>query len=459
MHKGEAGFGRHALVLAAFVVITLAWVTFILSESGTLPSFGETYELETTVPSASLMTPGARVTVAGAEVGSVKKVERADEIGSGAKLTLEITDDRVTPVPRDSRVQIRTRSQVGENYVSIAIGRDRQTVPSGGSLGLEQADELVDVDQILSVLRGKTRERTRTLLREFGGALTGRGDELNSTIRGSAGVIHYGTEMMDVLYTRRRTVASLVDQLGRVMAALGDRGAAIDTIATQGVTSLRAIGDRDAALAETLRELPSTLDQVRRASSTLGDVSDRAAPVVANLAVATRELRPAIQDLAPAARDGRGVFRELGGAAPRLTRTLSSLNKLSKHLPQVMPPLRTAFCQLNPAMRYLKPYRRDFLELVFHLGSAGHSYDAIGHLLRLSPIVNENSLSGAPPEVLDASKVLLQSGAFLPQKVISLDPIMEVGEVGRTRASASDPKTPEEVAASGFKYPRVKKDC
>ena len=97
--------------------------------------------------------------MAGAEVGTVKKVERTDDLAGGATVTMQLTEESVIPPPRDSRVQIRTRSQVGETYLAIVVGTDKQTVPENGTLGIDRADELVSVDQILSVLQGKTRER------------------------------------------------------------------------------------------------------------------------------------------------------------------------------------------------------------------------------------------------------------------------------------------------------------
>lgn len=457
MSTGRKGFTGHVLTVAVFWGVFFVWVGFILYKSGALPTRGTTYTLEAEVPTASLLTPGARVTIAGAAVGKVKNVERAAGTGPGSTLTLELTDDRVVPLPRDSRLQIRTRTQVGENYVSIVVGRDRENIPDGGSV--EQADELVDVDRILSVLSGKSKKRTEALLTEFGDALAGRGDELNRTLRDVSPTVDYGSRLVDVLHGERKTVATLIDQLGRVMSTVGDRGASIDIIASRGLESLRSIGDRDATLAATIRELPSTLDQVRHATHTIGDVSDAATPVVTDLAAATRELRPAVRHLAPAARDGRAVVAGLARANPELDRLLRNATRATRDLPGALPAVQGAFCQLNPALRFLEPYKDDVLQSVFHLGSAANAYDATGHLIRLMPIINENSLGAAPPEVLAASRVLLQSGAFVKQKVINYHPYMKPGEIGKSKAKGNQPSGPQALKASGYKYPRVEADC
>jgi phospholipid/cholesterol/gamma-HCH transport system substrate-binding protein len=461
MSKGRDGFLGHLLTVAVFTAIFAGWVGFILHQAGVLPSFSKSYTLEADVPSAALLTPGARVTVAGVEVGSVRKIERSSDLGSGARLVMKITHDGVMPLPADSTLAIRTRSQVGEQYVSIDVGVSSRKLASGDTLASAQAEKLVDVDQILSVLSGPRREQARRLLRDTGLALDGRGKALNATLSSTVPVVRSGSAVVDVLHDQRATVAQLVDQLGRVTAAVGERGTAIQTIAGQGVTTLRAIGDRDAKLAATLRELPATLEQVKRATGTVAEVSDAAAPVVSNIAGALRDVRPAVRDLAPAAKDGRAVVASLRRANPALDTLLRSATAATKGLPEALPGVRSVFCQVNPALRYLQPYTHDVLQAAFHLGSASNSYDATGHLVRLVPIVNENSLSGAPTAVLDASRLLLQSGAFLPQKVINYDFYGKPGGIGTTSATGSGgkPNGPSAVPATGYKYPRITADC
>ena len=67
--------------------------------------------------------------------------------------------------------------------------------------------------------------------------------------------------------------------------------------------------------------------------------------------------------------------------------------------------------------------------------------------------MNENSLSGAPPEVLAAANTLFQSGAFLPQKVINYDPYMKPGVIGNTAADVGLPREPGGVEGDGVRLP------
>jgi phospholipid/cholesterol/gamma-HCH transport system substrate-binding protein len=460
MNKGRGGVTGHMITIAIFAAVFLVWCLYIFYESGALPTVGKKYTVNAIVPTSALLTPGARVTVAGAEVGSVKSIQRADDVGPNAKLELEITDDRVTPLPDDSVVQIRTRTQVGENYVSVRVGKAARTVADGGELGLANAEELVSVDQILSVLQGETRDRTRTLLREFGAALSGRGAELNQTISGFNDFAKHSGDLVGALHQNRDDTANIVDHLGRLMSAVGDRGAALDTIASRGYTAFRAIGDRDAQLVATLRELPSTLASVRRATTTIGDVSDRSTPVVSNLAAAVADLEPAVRDFAPTAEAGLRLVRSIDPARVPVGNALQALARVGRTLPAAGGPIEQTVCSLNPALRFLNPYAKDLLTPVWGLGAASNSYDATGHLIRMAATENETALSGAPPEVLKAAKVLLQSGLLIPSKSTAYDAYMKPGQIGKAAAPRNGkPDNADEQTAMGYKYPRVTADC
>lgn len=455
----SANRAAQLLTIAGFTGAALALTTWVFSSSHTTPFGRGGYRVNAVVPATALLNEGARVTMGGAEVGHVAKIERNVHGRPGTRLELHITDERVTPVPVDSRVQIRTRTQVGENYVAIAVGKATKAVESGAFLPATANEELVDVDQILSVLQGRTKERARKTIEGLGGALDGRGAELSDTLGAAEGLVEHGAAFVDVLDDDRRLVARLVDQLGRVTTEVGARGAAIDEIADQGLITLQALAARDGALSATLRGLPPTLDRVKHASATVGAVSGRVAPVLDNLTAAAQELRPAVNALTPAAAHGRAVVSNLGAASPRLQATLEQLTELSKTLPDAVPQLRKALCQVNPMLRYVEPYKDDVLGIAIGLSSASNSYDAVGHLIRLAPVINDTSASGLPAAVNTARSTLLNSGLFAKSKAVNYQPFMAPGLQGTTQATSNQPANAEALRKSGFTYPRVTADC
>ena len=217
--------------------------------------------------------------------------------------------------------------------------------------------------------------------------LDGRGNDLNTLLGAVNAFAPHGGDVVRILHRDRDAAARLVVELGGIAQSIGDRGTAIDTIASRGLVALDALRDRDDALAESLNELPPTLTDVEEIVDTIGTTTDRALPVARNLTGAVTDLRPVVADLAPSAGVGRGVLDALGGASPGLRRVLDEATETSKVLPDALPALRKTLCQVHPMVRYIDPYMPEALHILMGLGSASNAYDATGHTIRLAPIV------------------------------------------------------------------------
>jgi phospholipid/cholesterol/gamma-HCH transport system substrate-binding protein len=442
------------ITFVAAILVAAALVLWFVDLGGGI-SGASGYQIDAVVPTGASLSVGARVTMAGLDVGTVKKVTRD---GDGARVTLEIDNDSVTPISEDSHVRVRQRTPVGENYVAIDAGNSSTKLPSGSVLAMSQADDYVDVDQLLSVLRGRSQENARRMITALGGSLGGRGEQLNSLLGDTAGSLKSGARVIDVLATDRKQVSRLVLELGDVANAVGDRSAAIETLGHQGLTSLRAIADSDQDLASFLHQLPPTLSQVKQTSETLDDVTNRATPVVSRLADAVHDVDPAVSHLAPAAREGRRVVDQLGRAAPGLETTMSEVHNLAGPAEETLPDFHKTLCQINPMLRYIKPYRDDLTSNLVGLGSAANSYDAVGHLIRLTPILTENALVGLPDEVSRAAHTLFHAGALKEVSGLSFDPFPKPGSIGED-TGMSDAVGPDDVPKTGYKYPRITPDC
>jgi phospholipid/cholesterol/gamma-HCH transport system substrate-binding protein len=448
----------HIVWVVATTGGAIAFGLWLMGINHQLPSFGDHYEVKTVLPTVASLARDSRVTMAGVEVGKVESFKRR---GIGAEVTLRITDERVTPIPADSRIALRMRTPLSENYFEIRPGSSKTDLKSGATVAASQNEEYVDVDEILSMLQGPTRQHARQLLQGVGGTLDGRGNDLNALLGGAAETVSRGSDFMEIGARNREAVRGLIRQLGHVTAAVGERDGAITDIGQHGLVALRAVAGRDRALRSTLDELPPLLSTVRRTMGTVDATSRTATPVVANLTASVRDLRPAVRVLSPAARTGQAVLAELRAAAPVLSRTLREVTKLSQPATKALPPLRKTLCQVNPILRYARPYTPDFIQTVVGLGSGSNSYDAIGHTLRLAPTINDSSLVGLPDNVNKAAYTLLHTGLLAKTSgALTWDPYPRPGQVGRSRAS-NGPLImgPKELAESGFKYPRIQADC
>lgn len=456
MKRMNARTGHIATAIAAIAFALGSTVWWIGFSGGLNPK--SDYEVRAVLPTASSLAPRARVTMAGATVGAVSEVKQK---GTGSVVELAIQDEDVLPLPADSTVRVRSVTAVGENYVEITPGRSKATIAPGGVVPIEQAGKFVDADEVLSILQGETRQRARDLLQGTGAALRGRDEELNGTVRGVADTITPLATTMLTLAEDRKQVSRLIEQLGDVSAAVGERGASLRSMARDAVITFRATADRDRALRSMIEELPGTLRQVKATTRTLQGVSRASTPVVREVAATLDEARPVITGLRPAAQDGREVVRELAKAAPPLQTTLSELRRVSPAAAKTLPALRRVLCETAPALRYLEPYRADVTSFIGGFGSAVNSYDPLSHLVRLTPVLGENSIAGLPDELSKVARDLVHSGILSQSTTLNWNPYPKPGMAGKSTANGSPEYLgPEDFAKrSGYVYPRIKADC
>lgn len=445
------GWRAHKLAVAAAALFAVPFVLYLLNASGGLGALDDEYEVRALLPYSSGLAAQSRVTMAGVDVGEVQKVQRE---GSAIVVKLAIDDDHA-PIPQDTSARLRLRTLIGEKSIELTPGRSPRTLPDGGALPMSQ-DEFVEVDEILSELRGQNRERAQQTLRALGVAVGAKGPELNRVLENTSGMISTGAPVVRTLAREHRHITRLVANLGDLAGQVADRGDAMRTLSAGARTTFGAIARRDAALGSTLERLPATLDQVRRTARALRSATVAATPVVDRLGSAVDGLRPTVSLLGPAARDGRLTLLEAGRAAKPLTRTLTSLERFSRPGARTLPKIRSALCELNPLIRYISPYHRELAAVIVGLGSAVNAYDANGHISRLYIGAGTNSLLGAiPPEVAQAQSTLLDMGVLRKVSLLGYNPYPEPGkinanEVGRRSVGPADAEN---------KYPRITADC
>jgi len=451
MMSTNSSLRRDLLTLGAGLAIALGFLTFAFGNGASLPDFSSPYRVQAELPTAVRLAPGSRVKVAGLDVGKVTKL---DERRDSALVELEIDDD-FGPVPVDSRASVRLRTVVGENYIDLVPGRSKKTVESGGRLPDSDPSEYVEVDEILSVLRGPTRERARATLQALGSSLEGRGGRLNRVLEDASGTIEAATPVTRVLAEDRRQLARFVERFGDIGRAVGERGRATRDLASGLRRATEAIAQRDDALRSTLTELPPALDAVRRTSGTLQRVSQQGTPVVQRLATTVDALRPAVSRLRPAMLELRGVLNGVSRAAPPLARTLRALRGAGPATAGALNGLDRLLCQVTPFVDYVAPYDREVVAVLTNMASASNFYDATGHAARLEVLLSEDSAALHSPTISKTVTALTQTGVMSNVKVRGFDPFPKPGTIGSPTGGAGsvgmeDNKIP---------YPDVKAAC
>lgn len=145
------------------------------------------YDLDVELAGAGGIYPQAMVTYRGVEVGKVTAVDLAR--GGGVVAKLQIDDG--TDLPKDSVVEVRSSSVIGEQFVNFVpsadasddVYADGDTVPVAATVIPTTTDKLLtSVDNLLASI---PKDDLETVVDELGLALEGAGDELGTFIDAS----------------------------------------------------------------------------------------------------------------------------------------------------------------------------------------------------------------------------------------------------------------------------------
>lgn len=135
--------GRLELLVGVFVLIGLACVAYLTIRLGNVDLFGASgYRLQADFDSASGLTDGAPVEIAGVVVG---RIDRIALVKNRALVTLRLRPG--IQVQEDAIASIRTRGLIGEKYVQILPGGSERIVPPGGRI--RETESPADLQDLL----------------------------------------------------------------------------------------------------------------------------------------------------------------------------------------------------------------------------------------------------------------------------------------------------------------------
>src|SRR5256714_3153437 len=175
--------------------------------------------------SAEGLTQENDVVINGARVGKVLSVGIAPDNGpsqGGAQVVLAI-DGPSAPLHRGTRATIRPKGLLGNPFVELTAGpASAATIPSGGTLPIQDTASPVDLDQGMDLFDPQTRTRIQTLTREGGTALANRGSHLNLFLAALPGITQDTATVTDRIASQDQQLSALdveFDRIAQMMAA------------------------------------------------------------------------------------------------------------------------------------------------------------------------------------------------------------------------------------------------
>jgi phospholipid/cholesterol/gamma-HCH transport system substrate-binding protein len=346
---------RDFVAIIVLLVISLVVALFILNKQrlslpAGVPVLGRDFvTVEAELATAQAVTPGQgqTVNIAGVEVGEISSVKL--EQGK-AVVGLDIEREHAT-LYRDASILMRPKTGLKDMVAELNPGTpDAGELPEGERIPASQTLPDVNLDEVLASLDADTRDYLKLLLGDASIGLKGNGRALAQTIRRFEPTARYARRANALLATRRQNLKRSIHNLSLLMEELGGRDAQVANFVESSNAVFAALANQSANLQETLRELPSTLDEsqkalasVDRMASELGPTLEDLRPAARALGPALRETRPFLTETTPIIRDELRPFaraalptvrelqpamRDLAAATPDLTRTFRVVNAL-----------------------------------------------------------------------------------------------------------------------------------
>jgi phospholipid/cholesterol/gamma-HCH transport system substrate-binding protein len=374
--------------------------------------FANHFTIHAVFSSANGLNSGAPVRIAGVDVGKVTGVSAigGNSSNGGGQQAAEVTmvvNSNGLPIHSNATFWIRPRIFLeGNFFVDLFPGTPASPIVKDDHVfPITQAEEPVQIDQLLTSLQLNTRQNLQTLVDELGKALKVGGPDYNASIRYWLPAYKYSSIVShDFLGLQPNDLATFVNQGGTVSAALDAHPQNLENLITDFNTTAAAFARENTALAATVAELPKTLAVAIPAFNALNAAFPSLRQFAVDLLPGVKSTGPAIDASLPFINQLRLLVQpaELRGLASDLAVTVPALAKLTKAtIPLMKNGVRpVSSCVANVIYPWSQltlndgvfsgtsgfPLRKVFQEAVDYLpGLAGESrdFDANGPYIRV----------------------------------------------------------------------------
>jgi phospholipid/cholesterol/gamma-HCH transport system substrate-binding protein len=320
------------------VVATLVGAALIFSQlSPTL--FKKTRTAYVAIDDAFGVLPGVnQVRYRGVPAGTIKKIERR-----GTQVVLKLSVRKDYPIYQDAHAELRPETPLNDMYLDVVDPGS----PSAGLLGENdvlpqpQTDSNVKIDDVLNALQPTTRTRLEQLLDNLGNGLADRGAGLRAAVIAFTPFVAQAGQLTQAVARHRALMKDLVHDAAILTTTLGQRQQQVRTLVGAGSATLGALQAGSPDLDRTLRQLPSTVDEIQASFAAVRGVLD-------DVDGAVTDLGPVADQLPGALKDVRALNAALRPAVRSLARPVDQLVPLAMALRPVAGDLQAAVRALRP---------------------------------------------------------------------------------------------------------------
>lgn len=135
------------LTVGIFMLLGILCLGYLSIKLGKMELLGGNYyRVAARFDSVSGLKQGARVEVAGVEVGAVERIALERESGDRAEITLKIKDG--VKLPDDVIASVRTSGIIGDKFIMLKPGGSDQLLKDGSKI--RETESAIDIEELVS---------------------------------------------------------------------------------------------------------------------------------------------------------------------------------------------------------------------------------------------------------------------------------------------------------------------
>ena len=371
----QASIVASPVLIGALTLLVVIVAVFLAYNANKGLPFVPTFDVKAEIEGGQNLVASNDVRVGGFRVGAVDKITPGfnPRTGKATAVVHMKLDKDVEPLPKDSRVYVRPRSNLGLKYVELSLGKSTESLRAGATLPIAQSRTPIELDEYFSTFNEEMRQNTQTALEGYGNALAGRGRSINLAIQEFVPFFRHLTPVMTALSdpsTRLNEFFRATARFSGELAPVADQYA---QLFGNMATTFEALGRDEEALRATIERGPATLEAGIRSFPVQR-------PFLRDSATLFRALRPVAQEFEvslPRFRDaletGRPVVRRAPAFYERTEGVFRALRDLVED-PNTLLGLKdlTTLVRVGaPLAEFLAPYQSVCNYTVFWLTGLG----------------------------------------------------------------------------------------
>lgn len=342
------GLARNLAITAGIILLGIIAALVIISQEQLIFPWQKTQSYYAVFSDASGVVSGQHqeVRVAGVHVGQIGSATVTP--GGSARVQMQITDTHVK-LYQNAHALLQAKTPLNEMYIALTPGTpDAPQLKPGGTIPQAQTQSPVEIDQILQHLGPSFQNAQEILLSEQNIALTNASAYLPNDLSALNGTVQSLQPVASALATRQSEIKELITDLDVMNRAIGGNDVRLASLLNTAQTTLTTLANNNAALQQTLADLPGTNAALSSAMGKTQTLATQINPFLDNLRAADgilpialnhltdtlNQLKPVVDTLGPLITDGTPV---VANARQLLTNANPALADTSQITPLLNP--------------------------------------------------------------------------------------------------------------------------